>query len=174
MAISDQFVTSRDVGSALGCSYRNIENWAKAGKVSQASGGAYSFLDCVAYYTDYLRKQIQSHSEKSKENLDEQIKKAKLRKTELEADIIQIERDMKQKELIPLTQVVDEVNGAFVRVRTKMMGIPDRFAIQLASIQDPLECKNLLMEGVIEALEELSSEIVGTDQQDEPIDEVVE
>ena len=161
-----------------------IAKWVESGLIRVDENGQRCEQDVINQFCRRLQEKLDQKA-KSGDDLRDELDRARLRKLEAEADIVEIDRDLKRGELLFKSEVVSSVNNAFVKVRTKLMTLPDRFALELSGILsrlltqaiadldlpselvaslneviEPTEIRDLLYSGVYEALEELDSEIV--------------
>ena len=161
-----------------------IAKWVESGLIRVDENGQRCEQDVINQFCKRLQEKLDQKA-KSGDDLRDELDRARLRKLEAEADIAEIDRDLKRGELLIKSEVVLRVNSSFIKIRTKLMSLPDRFALELSGILsrlltqaiadlglpselvaslneviEPTEIRDLLYSGVYEALEELDSEIV--------------
>lgn len=147
-------------------SINTLNKWV-AGGIVKTKDGMRSLEDtAIALCAKFARENERLKLEKSpSEELKEQIDRARLRKTLLEGDLIEIERDEKSGKLIAVEEAIAEIEEAFTRVRSKLLVMPDRLALELSGIDSPTEIRELLEATVRESLEELHTEITEDDEE---------
>lgn len=73
----------------------------------------------------------------------------------------------RRRELLPRVEVALAVQGAFARVRAKLLALPSRCAPAISSMKSPVAIQEKLTELVHEALAELAGTKVGTQDLEE-------
>lgn len=77
------------------------------------------------------------------------------------ADEAAMKNAEKRRELLPRVEVTLAVQGAFSRVRAKLLALPSKCAPAISSMKSPVAIQDKLTELVHEALAELAGTIVG-------------
>lgn len=107
----------------------------------------YSIKDCAKWYI--------AHKTKSNENSDA-LKDAQIRKTNLEADRIELELAEKRKELIEIAKINQIWSHLLIELKTNLLLIPKKMGVVYDSIRDAFDLESTLNETIIETLEGLS------------------
>lgn len=148
-----------------------IAKWVETGKVRTNGNGQRSEQDAINHYVSRNNQELERLKSRSDEgSVREALEVAKLRKLELEADLLEVERDAKRGKLIEVEPAIAEIDEAFARVRTKLMALPDRLALQLSGMSDPAAIMGLLNDVVREALQELHTSLTVEPEPDGPTD----
>ena len=166
--MSDYFLSGPDLVKAFEpyLSINTLNKWVAGGNV-KTKEGLRSLLDTAIALCGKLHREnerLKSEAAPSDE-LREEIDRARLRKLLLEGDIIEIDRDEKQGKLIAVEEAIAEIEDGFTRVKTKLMALPDRLALEISGLSDPTEIRGILADTVREALQELHFDITGDDGQ---------
>lgn len=88
---------------------------------------------------------------------------AKARSANAKADQDEIKTAALKGAFLPREGVVDAVQGAFARVRAKLLALPSKCAPAISAMKSPVAIQEKLTELVHEALAELASTVVGSE-----------
>ena len=147
-------------------SINTLTKWVGGGKVRTNEKGLRCFQDvAIALIGTISRDRDRFKSLKTDGDLKEEVERARLRKLLLEADIIEIDRDERRGQLISVEEAIAEIEDGFTRVKTKLMALPDRLALEISGLNDPVEIREILADTVREALQELHTTITEDDGQ---------
>jgi hypothetical protein len=163
--LSDRFASSPALVEAYDAlKLDTINSWVRQGRITIDTEGRRSERDCLNLLHSNLLTEIERLKGQAGEcDLKEEMDRAKLRKLLLEGDIIEIDRDEKQGKLIAVEEAIAEIEDGFTRVKTKLMALPDRLALEISGLSDPIEIRGILADTVREALQELHFDITGDD-----------
>lgn len=89
------------------------------------------------------------------------IDQHKMRLAAEKADEAAMKNAEKRRELLPRVEVTLAVQGAFARVRAKLLALPSKCAPAISAMKSPVQIQEKLTELVHEALAELAGTIVG-------------
>lgn len=95
------------------------------------------------------------------------IDQHKARLASEKADEAAMRNAERRRELLPRVEVALAVQGAFARVRAKLLALPSRCAPAISSMKSPVAIQEKLTELVHEALAELAGTKVGTQDLEE-------
>ena len=141
-----------------------VNKWVETSKVSTDQDGRRNEQEILIALIDAKDAEIERlKAIKNEGDIKEEMDKAKLRKLLLEGDIIEIDRDEKQGKLIAVEEAIAEIEDGFTRVKTKLMALPDRLALEISGLSDPTEIRGILADTVREALQELHFDVTGDD-----------
>lgn len=143
-------------------SSRTVRQWA-AENLIKSNGDGYDIISGDEHQFLRLEKEISklsSSGDSTPNNPQSRLTLAQCRKTEAEAGLKELELEERKGLLIPVQEAIDEVKGAFLKVRGKLLSIPSRMALELANVDDPLVIQRLLQDCVDESLENLTVEII--------------
>ncbi len=155
--MEEQYLSAAEVAKYLGISYRNIENWAALGHISRHNR-KYGLFSALQYQNKKFKEQLEA--QKSKLDMSE------LRKQKLQADvdtqralarIKNLEADKEEERVVNAEEVAEVWKGYILRCRAKLLSLPTKLALQLASIKIESEIKQILEKNLDEALAELST-----------------
>ena len=88
---------------------------------------------------------------------------AKARSANAKADQDEIKTAALKGAFLPRDGVIDAVQGAFARVRAKLLALPSKCAPAISAMKSPVAIQEKLTELVHEALAELASTVVGSE-----------
>lgn len=128
-----------------------IKNWAgKAG--GQAGKKVYDLKDLARWRVRDLEATIERLKLESGNS-------AKIRKYEAEARLAELKVAELERSLVGVAEVQQEWTDSVARAKNKLLGLPDRLALEVSQLSDPGAVRDRLMAVVVEALEELSSRL---------------
>lgn len=101
----------------------------------------------------------------------ETFKEALRRKTSAEADLKEIERAIKRREVVAVADAKVMLDRLFTTVKQKLLGIPSKLSTRLDGVKDRNQRKAILESEIRQACQEISVEAVLTDRKrKEPIE----
>ena len=89
-------------------------------------------------------------------DIERQLKLSTSREAAAKASLREIELAERQKVMIRVEDVVEEVENQYAIVKSRLQAIPGRLAQRLAVEEDPATVQQILKEEVAEALDEIS------------------
>lgn len=104
--------------------------------------------------------------------LERKIEEEKLRYDTARADKMELEVKKRRDQLVEIETVGQDVDKEYAAVRSALLAIPSKLALDLATITEPAVIKKELEDSINEALSELSNPIEGIS--DEPTEETSE
>ena len=126
-----------------------IKNWAgKAG--GQAGKKVYDLKDLARWRVRDLEATIERLKLESGNS-------AKIRKYEAEARLAELKVAELERSLVGVAEVRQEWTDSVARAKNKLLGLPDRLALEVSQLSEPKAVRDRLMEVIVEALEELSN-----------------
>jgi phage terminase Nu1 subunit (DNA packaging protein) len=139
------------IAKLFGLSERRIQQMAKDGIIPKAEKGRYELIGCVRGYIKFLQDRafgkdvmtIDAHQERAR------LLKAQADKTELEVQVL-------NQGLVPITEVEIEWASMVTAFRTKMLFLPIRATHLVIGKKEFSEVEQVLRDLVVEALSELS------------------
>jgi phage terminase Nu1 subunit (DNA packaging protein) len=141
-------VSSSELADLLGISPRWVQKLTVDGTLKKNAEDRYGLAEAVQGYCEYLRGATKSNQG----DLDAET----LRLTRAKADKAEISVEMLLGETVRI-EAVGQMWGDLVTVfRSRMLGLPNKMAAILALKEDPAEIRNLIMEEVRDALEDLA------------------
>lgn len=142
-----------------------INSWVRQGRIKTDSQGKRSEQDCLnLLHTNFLMEVQRLKGQKGECDLKEEMDRARLRKILLEGDLIEIEKESKLEELVRRDEAIAELDDAFAKVRSKLLTLPNRLALEISGIKDPNDIKARLEDVVRESLDELNHSLIGEDE----------
>ena len=112
----------------------------------------------IKWREEYVREQARGNNDAN--DIDE----AKLRKLAAEAAMAELELGKRRGELVEMEEMLDILGTQLANVRQKLLSMPTKAAPQAIAIKDAVEMETLLEEFVVEALEELSADGFGNEE----------
>ena len=141
-------LSSSDLADLLGISPRWVQKLTADGTLKKNPEDKYNLAQAVQGYCEYLR----GTSKSNQGDLDAET----LRLTRAKADKAEISVEMLLGETVRI-EAVGQIWGDLVTVfRSRMLGLPNKMAAILALKEDPAEIRDLIMEEVRDALEDLA------------------
>jgi phage terminase Nu1 subunit (DNA packaging protein) len=130
---------------------RTIRDWQAKGIVPKTAELALAVQAVIAYY----KRQIEKIAESSGD--DDALKAEKIRLTRAQADKVELELALRQGELVEARQTVLVWSNYILACRSRLLGLPSKFAYELSGITEPALIQQILEEAVDEVLQELGS-----------------
>ncbi len=141
-------LSSSDLADLLGISPRWVQKLTAEGTLKKNPEDRYDLAQAVQGYCEYLR----GTSKSNQGDLDAET----LRLTRAKADKAEISVEMLLGETVRI-EAVGQIWGDLVTAfRSRMLGLPNKMAAILALKEDPAEIRDLIMEEVRDALEDLA------------------
>lgn len=139
-----------ELASVFNVTQRTIQNW--AGKLGMGAGRkAYDLVELTRFRVRELEETIVSLKAESSERV-------KTRKLTAEAELAELKLAEVKGSLVSMAVVREEWANAITKAKTKLLGLPDRLALELSHQSDPAVIKYRLSQVIDEALQELSDE----------------
>ena len=145
MAESPTF-KANTIAKVLHVSRRRVRQLVEQGMPREARG-KYDLSACVQWYTKY-RAGLAAQSSK--------IDKARLRKLNAEAKMIEIRVTAMEEKLIPADVVQDTWKKITQAIRARLLKIPAEVAAELEGIEDKVEAREIIKQNIYAALDDLS------------------
>ena len=147
--------THAEVAKHLFLSRQAVGEMVANGELPGGGGRGQLDLDaCREAYIKRLRAVASGHVSADGE-LDLTAERARLAKEQ--ADRLEMANAQQRRELLARADVDAAVEGAFARVRAKMLGVPSKMAGELAAEDEPVRVQAVLQSAIYEALAELAS-----------------
>lgn len=140
------YVAAKQIAVLFGLTVRRIQQLTQDGVLQTESVGKqrrYDLLGTVRRYIDYLQKKV---SEKGGSETDAENESRKLRADadlkQTKAEIARLELEELQGKMHRSEDVEAMTNDLVYNVRSMMLALPGRLAIDLAAITEPTEISN--------------------------------
>lgn len=146
-----ELLTSRAIGQHCGIPERTIRDWQAKGIVPKCTDYAVAVQAVIAHY----KKQISEIAESSGD--EDALIAEKIRLTRAQADKVELELSVRQRELVEARQIVLVWSKYILSCRSRLLGLPSKVAYELAGISNPVLIQQILQEVVDEAIAELGS-----------------
>jgi phage terminase Nu1 subunit (DNA packaging protein) len=144
-------LTSRAIGQHCGIPERTIRDWQAKGIVPKTADLGVAVQAVIAHYKQQIREIAESSGD------DDALKAEKIRLTRAQADKVELELSVRQGELVEARQTVLVWSRYLLACRSRLLGLPSKFAYELSGMTDPVIVQQILEEGVDEVLQELGS-----------------
>ena len=146
-------VNTKALAKMFNMTERNVRYLVEEGIIARVNHGRYDLIDTVSRYVTFLKMSNDGLDEsKVQESLEYEKwlhEKAKREKAEIELSHI-------KKEMHKADEVEKVLNHMLASFRSKMLALPSKAALFLASKDDPKEIEALLERDIYEALGELA------------------
>lgn len=142
-------VTTKQISEILGLSTRRIQQLANENALIKAKRGKFDLPASIAAYIDYLIDKEKPDEELSKYEEEAKWTRARRQKTELELQIMKGELHRSED----VKRVMNAMLGAF---RARLLSFPSKIAPQILGKTEIPAIKDILKDGVFEAMNELS------------------
>lgn len=146
-------VNTKALAKMFNMTERNVRYLVEEGIIARVNHGRYDLIDTVSRYVTFLKMSNDGLDEsKVQESLEYEKwlhEKAKREKAEIELSHI-------KKEMHKADEVEKVLNHMLASFRSKMLALPSKVALFLASKDDPKEIEALLERDIYEALSELA------------------
>ena len=153
--MEEQYLSAAEVAKFLDVSYRTVENWAAKGYIAR-NNRKYGLVSALQYQNKQLKEQLEV--QKSKLDMDElrrQKLEAEVDKERAIAKIKRLEADKLEEKLVDGEEVALAWKGYVLRCRAKLLSLPTKLALELASLNSESEIQQILEKTIDEALQEL-------------------
>ena len=153
--VEEQYLSAAEIAKFLDVSYRTVENWAAKGHIAR-NNRKYGLFSALQYRHKQLKEQLEV--QKSKLGMDELRKQklvAEVDKERAIAKIKRLEADKLEEKLVDAEEVALAWKGYVLRCRAKLLSLPTKLALELASLNTESEIQQILEKTIDEALEEL-------------------
>ena len=146
-------VNTKALAKMFNMTERNVRYLVEEGIIARVNHGSYDLIDTVSRYITFLKMSNDGLDEsKVQESLEYEKclhEKAKREKAEIELSHL-------KKEMHKADEVEKVLNHMLTSFRSKMLSLPSKTALLLASKDDPKEIEALLERDIYEALAELA------------------
>lgn len=146
-------VNTKALAKMFNMTERNVRYLVEEGIIARVNHGRYDLIDTVSRYISFLKMSNDGLDEsKVQESLEYEKwlhEKAKREKAEIELSHL-------KKEMHKADEVEKVLNHMLTSFRSKMLSLPSKTALLLASKDDPKEIEALLERDIYEALAELA------------------
>ncbi|WP_214889715.1 hypothetical protein [Exiguobacterium sp. s142] len=142
-------VSTAEISEIFGISTRRVQQLAKDGVFVRVGHGQFDLPASVNSFIEYRLDDTKDEGVLDKTTEEAKWTRARREKTELELQIMR--GDLHRSE--DVRRVMNDLMGAF---RARILSIPSKFAPQLVGLTEIPPIKEVLKQGVYEALEELS------------------
>lgn len=146
-------VNTKSIAKMFNMTERNVRYLVEEGVISRVNHGRYDLIDTVSRYITFLKMSFDGIDEnKVLESLEYEKwlhEKAKREKAEIE--LAHIKKEMHKADEVEKVQ-----NHMVMAFRSKMLSLPSKIALRLASEDDPKMIEALLERDINEALSELA------------------
>lgn len=142
-------LTSVQIGEFCGISDRTIRDWQKKEIIPKSSDMSEIVKAIVAHQMTQVR---------AKKSEPTDLDAAKVRLTNLQADKLEIELEVRRGTLVNSDEVAELWRKYIYASKNRLTGMPAKLAYELSGIDDPTGIKQVLERSVDEVLRELSSE----------------
>lgn len=146
-------VNTKTIAKMFNMTERNVRYLVEEGVIARVAHGRYDLIDTVSRYITFLKMSFDGIDEnKVMESLDYEKwlhEKAKREKAEIE--LAHLKREMHKADEVEKIQ-----NHMVMAFRSKMLSLPSKSALLLASKDDPKMIEALLERDIHEALAELA------------------
>lgn len=146
-----------------GVSRPTIGNWVREKPSIKVGNNQYNLGECDLYVIEVKDNEIKKlKSANGKDN--DRLYLANCEFKETETALKKLELAQKQGLLVPLDEVVQDIEASFTSVQVKLMGLPDRLALELSGMQEPSQIRERLEQIMRETLEDLNSQFQSEDE----------
>ena len=87
---------------------------------------------------------------------DSTLEAERIRLTREQADKLERERKLEAKETFLASDIVPELNDIIVACKTRLLAVPQKLAMQLAAIDDPVDIQEMIFNEMSNALDDLA------------------
>ena len=153
--MEEQYLSAAEVAKFLNVHFRTVENWAAQGYIAR-NNRKYGLVSALQYQNSQFKKQLEG--QKSKLDMDElrrQKLEAEVDKERAIAKIKRLEADKLEEKLVDAEEVALAWKGYVLRCRAKLLSLPTKLALELASLNTESEIQQILEKTIDEALQEL-------------------
>lgn len=155
MSETNKLVNRNQLAEILNRNVSTVDNWIRRGlpytqKGAQGSQWIFNLSDVISW-----RERVIIEEEYSKHE-DVELEEARRRKMVAEALLLELELDIKRRDLIPAKDIHEAIAIRYTSIKQRLRAIPARISSAIVGIEDELECRHLLLEEIDSALLELS------------------
>ena len=140
-------LTSVQIGDFCGISDRTIRDWQKKEIIPKSS----DMSEIVKAILSHQMTQV-----KGKQSEPNDLEQAKVRLTNLQADKLEMELEVKRGTLVNSSEAAEAWRKYIYASKNRLTAIPAKLAYELSGIDDPMAVKQVLERSVDEVLRELS------------------
>ena len=150
------------IAKLLDLSERRVQQLSREGVIPKATRGQYDLIGSVRGYVRYLRDQAAKAQAGAPDYASERARFVRAR-----ADLAEMEAEEKRGGVIAAGDVEAAWIAVLARLRTRLLALPDRLAPQLHAEAAPAGVRDVLRAAIREALEELASQDVRPERDDD-------
>lgn len=152
--MADELLTQKALAGRLALTTRQVRNLHDEGLPREESG-QYPWPEARDWYIEF--KQHEHVRRLGYENgKAESFEKARARKTSAQAQLAELQVAERRGLLVPIDVVSATLSLVCERIRQQLLGIPDRWALQLVGVDEEEAARAVLDLAVSETLEELA------------------
>lgn len=148
----DQHVNLKTLSDMLDLTPQRIAQLVNDGVIPRTGRGRYELVPAVKAYVQFLRKRPSGGDAG-----DDDYSTQRTRLTKAKADMAEMEKEQMANNLIPANDVSDAWELMVSNMRAKLLSIPTKTATSVFAADDIIDAKRILKENINEALKELSS-----------------
>lgn len=158
-------LTQKDLAVRLAITPRQIRNLHDEG-LPREDSGRYPWPEARDWYVEFKQ-----HEHVRRLGFEtggsESFEKARARKTAAEADLKLLQLAERRGILVPVDVIQTTLARVAERIRQRILGIPDRWALELVGLEEEADARAVLERAVSEALEDLAA--LGSHLADSPM-----
>lgn len=143
-----------EIADVFGVSLQTVEQWVRKGLACEKS--ARELLFNSAQVAAFLERQAEIRAAESAKPAD--LEEARARKTAAEAELAEIAVAKARGQLVEIDLVAKAVSDEYAATRAKLLSLPSKLGPTLAIETASIACQDLIERGIVEALEELSTD----------------
>lgn len=149
----DQQVNLKLLCEMLDLTPQRIAQLVNDGVIPRSGRGRYELVPAVKSYIGYLRKRPTNVESVGDDDYGTQ----RTRLTKAKADMAEMEKEQMANSLIPANDVSDAWETMVSNMRARLLSIPTKSATSVFAANDVIDAKRILKENINEALRELST-----------------
>lgn len=146
-------VNTKVIAKMFSMTERNVRYLVEEGIIARVNHGRYDLIDTVSRYITFLKM---SNSELDEGKVQESLEYEKWLHEKAKREKAEIELSHLKKGMHKADEVEKVLNHMLMAFRSKMLSLPSKAALFLASKDDPKEVEALLERDINEALSELA------------------
>lgn len=152
--MADELLTQKALAEKLAITPRQIRNLHDQGIPRQKSG-KYPWPEARDWYIEFKQRE---HARRMgyEGGAGDSWERSRARKTAAQALLAELEVAERRGLLVPVDTIAETLTVVGERIRQRLLGMPDRWALELVGIEEEVEAREVLERAVGEALEELS------------------
>lgn len=146
-------VNTKVIAKMFSMTERNVRYLVEEGIIARVNHGRYDLIDTVSRYITFLKM---SNSDLDEGKVQESLEYEKWLHEKAKREKAEIELSHLKKEMHKADEVEKVLNHMLMAFRSKMLSLPSKAALFLASKDDPKEVEALMERDINEALSELA------------------